>query len=100
MSSQELIGLGAKTLVVPGNLPIGCIPTYLMQFESDKKEDYEPEIGCLRWMNEFSQYHNKLFIDELENLRKLHPDVAIIYTDYYGAAMEIFLSPEQFGECS
>ncbi|BAS73430.1 Os01g0649400, partial [Oryza sativa Japonica Group] len=93
----ELIGLGAKTLVVPGNLPIGCIPTYLMQFESDKKEDYEPEIGCLRWMNEFSQYHNKLLIDELENLRKLHPDVAIIYTDYYGAAMEIFLSPEQFG---
>jgi hypothetical protein len=37
-------------------------------------------------------------MDELENLRKLHPDVAIIYADYYGAAMEIFLSPEQFGD--
>uniref|UniRef100_A0A0D3ERV5 GDSL esterase/lipase n=1 Tax=Oryza barthii TaxID=65489 RepID=A0A0D3ERV5_9ORYZ len=93
----ELIGLGAKTLVVPGNIPIGCIPMYLMQFESDKKEDYEPKIGCLRWMNEFSQYHNKLLVDELENLRKLHPDVTIIYADYYGAAMEVFLSPERFG---
>ncbi|XP_066168022.1 GDSL esterase/lipase At1g28600-like isoform X2 [Oryza sativa Japonica Group] len=47
----ELIGLGAKTLVVPGNLPIGCIPHYLMIFKSGKKEDYEPETGCLRWMN-------------------------------------------------
>ena len=93
----ELIGLGAKTLVVPGNLPIGCVPNYLMIFKSGKKEDYEPETGCLRWMNEFSQYHNKLLIDELEKLRKLHPDVAIIYADYYGAAMEVFLSPEQFG---
>ncbi|BAS73437.1 Os01g0650100, partial [Oryza sativa Japonica Group] len=36
-------------------------------------------------------------MDELENLRKLHPDVAIIYADYYGAAMGIFFSPEQFG---
>ncbi|KAF0920054.1 hypothetical protein E2562_032746 [Oryza meyeriana var. granulata] len=93
----ELIGLGAKTLVVPGNLPIGCVPNYLMIFNSDNKEDYEPETGCLRWMNEFSQYHNRLLINELENLRKFHPDVAIIYADYYGAAMEIFLSPEQFG---
>ncbi|XBI64806.1 hypothetical protein VPH35_044834 [Triticum aestivum] len=93
----ELIGLGAKTLVVPGNLPIGCVPNYLMIFKSDKKEDYEPETGCLRWMNEFSKYHNRLLIDELEKLRKFHRGVSIIYADYYGAAMEIYRSPEQFG---
>nr|CAB3473745.1 unnamed protein product [Digitaria exilis] len=93
----ELIGLGAKTLVVPGNLPIGCVPRYLSIFKSDNKEDYEPESGCLRWMNEFSQYHNKLLMEELEKLRKVHPGVSIIYADYYGAAMEIFLYPERFG---
>ncbi|XP_048563859.1 GDSL esterase/lipase At1g28570-like isoform X1 [Triticum urartu] len=93
----ELVELGAKTLLVPGNLPIGCIPAYLTTYKSDKMEDYEPETGCIRWMNEFSQYHNKLLVDELENLRKLHPGVVIIYADYYGAAMEIFSSPEQFG---
>jgi len=93
----ELIGVGAKTLVVPGNLPIGCVPRYLSIFRSDNKEDYEPESGCLRWMNEFSEYHNKLLVEELEKLRKVHPDVSIIYADYYGAAMEIFLSPERFG---
>jgi hypothetical protein len=95
---QELIGLGAKTLVVPGNLPIGCVPKYLLIFKSDDKEDYEPETGCLRWMNEFSEYHNKLLLEELEKLRKTNPTVTIIYADYYGAAMEIFRSPERFGE--
>jgi phospholipase/lecithinase/hemolysin len=94
---QELIQLGAKTLVVPGNLPIGCVPKYLMIFKSNKKEDYDPQTGCLRWMNEFSQYHNKLLVEQLKKLRRLHPGVTIIYADYYGAAMEIFLSPEQYG---
>ncbi|KAL6615695.1 hypothetical protein ACP70R_037965 [Stipagrostis hirtigluma subsp. patula] len=93
----ELIKLGAKTLVVPGNLPIGCVPKYLLIFKSDNKEDYEPETGCLLWMNEFSRDHNKLLVEELEKLRKIHPGATIIYADYYGAAMEIFVSPEQFG---
>ncbi|XP_022682036.1 GDSL esterase/lipase At1g28600-like isoform X1 [Setaria italica] len=65
-SLQELIRLGAKTLVVPGNLPIGCIPNYLLAFQSDNKEDYEQETGCIGWLNEFSRYHNKLLIEELE----------------------------------
>jgi phospholipase/lecithinase/hemolysin len=98
LSLQKLIYLGAKTLLVPGNLPIGCVPAYLMKFKSDNEEDYERETGCIRWMNEFSQYHNELLVDELEKLRKLHPGVAIIYADYYGAAMEVFVSPEKFGE--
>jgi hypothetical protein len=98
LSLQKLIKLGAKTFLVPGNYPIGCIPKYLILFKSDKKEDYEPETGCLRWLNEFSEYHNKILIDELEKLRKLHSGVSIIYADYYGAAMEVFLSPEKFGE--
>lgn len=97
-SLQELIGLGAKTLVVPGNLPIGCIPNYLLAFQSDNKEDYEQETGCIGWLNEFSRCHNKLLIEELEKLHKLNPGVTIIYADYYGAAMEVFVSPERYGE--
>ncbi|XP_025819708.1 GDSL esterase/lipase At1g28600-like [Panicum hallii] len=93
----ELIGLGAKTLVVPGNLPIGCIPNYMFVFRSDSKEDYEAETGCIGWLNEFARYHNRLLIEELERLRELHPGVTIIYADYYGAAMEVFVSPQQYG---
>jgi len=98
LSFQELIGLGAKTLVVPGNLPIGCIPNYLFVFRSDNKGDYEAETGCIGWLNEFARYHNELLIEELERLRQLHPGVTIVYADYYGAAMEVFISPQRYGE--
>ncbi|GJM93719.1 hypothetical protein PR202_ga10302 [Eleusine coracana subsp. coracana] len=93
----ELIKLGAKTLVVPGNLPIGCVPSYLTTFKSNKKEDYEPDTGCIGWLNDFSRYHNKLLMKEIKKLRKRHPAVTIIYGDYYGAAMEIFLFPNRYG---
>jgi hypothetical protein len=49
-------------------------------------------------LNEFARYHNRLLIEELERLRELHPGVTIIYADYYGAAMEVFVSPQQYGE--
>jgi hypothetical protein len=32
---EVLIGLGARTLVVPGNTPMGCRPTYLAVFRSN-----------------------------------------------------------------
>lgn len=84
--------------MVPGNLPIGCLPIYLSVFQRDKGEDYEPETGCIRWLNEFARYHNKLLVEELEKLRRFHPGVTIMYADYYGAAMEVFVSPQQYGE--
>lgn len=51
-------------------------------------------------MNEFSLYHNQLLMWELEKLRLLHPNVTVIYADYYEAAIEIFRFPELFGELS
>jgi hypothetical protein len=36
--------------------------------------------------------------EELEKLRKLHPDVTIIYADYYGASLNMFRTPLMFGE--
>ncbi|XP_072961695.1 GDSL esterase/lipase At1g28570-like [Typha angustifolia] len=94
---NELIELGAKTLVVPGNFPIGCVPVYLTIFQSQREEDYDPKTGCIKWLNEFSEYHNQQLQDELDRLRVLHPHVTIIYADYFGASMNIFRSPHQYG---
>ncbi|XP_038972708.1 GDSL esterase/lipase At1g28570-like [Phoenix dactylifera] len=94
---KVLIELGAKTLVVPGNFPIGCVPLYLMHFQSPTAEDYDPETGCIKWLNEFSEYHNRLLLDELGKLRRLYPHVAIVYADYYEALLSIFRSPHEFG---
>lgn len=92
-----LIELGARTLLVPGNVAIGCIPAYLDLYQSSNPEDYDQETGCIKWLNEFSQYHNQLLRNELELLRQLHPHATIIYASYYEATTAIFQSPKQYG---
>ncbi|KAM0938492.1 putative sinapine esterase [Dioscorea sansibarensis] len=95
---SEVIEVGARTLLVPGNLPIGCNSAYLTYFHvSNNNESHDQVTGCINWLNEFSQYHNQLLIDELQLLRKLHPHVTIIYADYFEALMTIFQSPEEYG---
>lgn len=96
----EVIELGARTLLVPGNIPIGCNSAYLTLFHVSNNESYDQETGCINWLNEFSQYHNQLLINELQLLRKLHPHVTIIYADYFEALMPVFRSPEKHGTCS
>ncbi|KAF3325284.1 GDSL esterase/lipase [Carex littledalei] len=96
-SIKDLIDLGAKTLVVPGIVPFDCTPFYLTMFQSQNKEEYEQKTGCIKWLNEFSSYHDKLLQDELHKLRQLYPYATILYADYCGASIGIFESPKQYG---
>ncbi|KAK3039947.1 hypothetical protein RJ639_027782 [Escallonia herrerae] len=91
---KELIKIGARTLMVPGNFPIGCSSSYLTD---SNKEEYDPETGCLIWLNKFVENHNELLQIELNQIQQLNPDATIIYADYYHAAMQFYLSPKEFG---
>ena len=93
---QELIEMGAQTLVVPGNFPIGCSSSYLTTRASDF-EEYDPTTGCLVSLNEFAEYHNDMLQKKLNMIRELHPNVNLIYGDYYNAAMQFYRSPNAFG---
>uniref|UniRef100_A0A453F4X8 GDSL esterase/lipase n=1 Tax=Aegilops tauschii subsp. strangulata TaxID=200361 RepID=A0A453F4X8_AEGTS len=93
---QELIDLGAKTIMIPGNFPIGCVPKYLNDHQTGNRADYD-QFGCLRWYNDFSMRHNTALSNEVNRLRARHPWVKLIYADYFGAAMEIFRNPHRFG---
>ncbi|XP_011096420.1 LOW QUALITY PROTEIN: GDSL esterase/lipase At2g27360-like [Sesamum indicum] len=95
---EELIKLGATTMLVPGVIPMGCLPALLTHYKTSSTEkDYHPTTGCLNWLNELSIYHNELLQKELSRLRHLHPHIAIIYADNYNAMMRFYLSPHQFG---
>ncbi|KAL8197904.1 hypothetical protein R6Q57_030095, partial [Mikania cordata] len=94
---NELIDLGAKTLLIPGNLPIGCSATYLTIFYGSNEVQYDNATGCITQLNNFAKYHNELLKTELNNIREIHPEVNIIYADYYNAAMQAFLSPQNYG---
>ncbi|XP_012443786.1 GDSL esterase/lipase At1g28580 [Gossypium raimondii] len=93
----ELIGLGAVTILVPGNLPIGCSPAYLTYFQGSDMADYDPLTGCITWLNQFSEFHNEQLQEKLDQVRKLHRNVNIIYADYYNTAMRFYHSLNQFG---
>nr|XP_043623678.1 GDSL esterase/lipase At1g28590-like [Erigeron canadensis] len=93
---NELIEMGAQTLVVPGNFPVGCLPSYLTVCGSEK-EEYDPTTGCLSRLNEFAAYHNELLQIKLNQIREVHPNVDIIYADYYNAALQIYRFPDKFG---
>ncbi|XP_027156715.1 GDSL esterase/lipase At1g28590-like [Coffea eugenioides] len=94
---EEMIKLGAVTLVVPGNLPIGCLAAYLTDFQSSNQHDYDTATGCINWLNDLAKYHNRLLQKELNRIRTLHPHATIIYADYYNAAMRLYRSPITYG---
>lgn len=91
--------MGAMTLVVPGNFPIGCSAAYLTTFIINATvEDYDPQTGCLNWLNNFAMQHNTVLQTALARIQESHPHANIIYADYYNAAMQLFLNPYKFGE--
>ncbi|CAO2204195.1 unnamed protein product [Urochloa humidicola] len=93
---QEVIDLGARTVLVPGNFPIGCVPQYLTTFQSGAASDYDGN-GCLVWFNDFSRRHNGMLQEEVRRLRARNPGARIIFADYFGAAMEFVQNPQRYG---
>ncbi|WZZ03954.1 hypothetical protein YC2023_089875 [Brassica napus] len=92
---QELIDLGGKTFLVPGNFPLGCFPAYLTLFDTSEKE-HDPFTGCIPWLNDFGEYHNEQLKTELTRLQKLYPHVSIIYADYYNSMYPFFQEPAKY----
>lgn len=84
----------AETILVAGIYPLGCSPLYLTVYQ----EDQNPKTGCIDWLNELIEYHNRLLQRELKRLRKTYPHSKILYADYYGPIMHLHLHPGAFGE--
>jgi hypothetical protein len=89
---------GAKTLLVPGMIPSGCVPSILVALADTDAPEYDATATCLKEPNEIVMIHNSLLRDAIEKLRAEHPDVSIIYTDMFNHVMEMIKSPERFGQ--
>ncbi|BAF19700.1 GDSL esterase/lipase At5g45910 [Oryza sativa Japonica Group] len=94
---EKLIELGAKDLLVPGVLPIGCFPLYLTLYNTSSKADYNARTGCLRRYNRLAFHHNRELKQQLDELQKKYPETKIMYGDYFKAAMQFVVSPGNFG---
>ncbi|KAL3741737.1 hypothetical protein ACJRO7_017238 [Eucalyptus globulus] len=92
-----LIEEGAVNLVVPGQLPTGCISLYLTLFQSANESAYDPKTGCLKAYNALFKYHNNYLKQELQKLREQYPHARVMYADYYGASISIYRTPKFYG---
>ncbi|KAK1626076.1 hypothetical protein QYE76_000391 [Lolium multiflorum] len=86
--TKEVIELGATQIIIPGNFPIGCSPSYLSLFSVAGSADHD-ERGCLTSYNSFAAYHNEQLKVATDNLRKANADISIVYADYYGAFLHL-----------
>ncbi|CAK8530672.1 unnamed protein product [Lathyrus sativus] len=93
---NELIDLGAHTLMVPGNFPMGCNACFLTKYETTDKNQYD-SFGCLKKLNEFAAFYNQNLQNEIQRLRGVYPHANIIYVDYYNALLPLYQYPSKFG---
>ncbi|CAN6339763.1 unnamed protein product [Urochloa humidicola] len=97
MGTERVIQHGAKTVVVPGMVPSGCLASILVALADANMSEYDAATGCLKEPNEIVALHNSLLQDAVEKLQEKHPDLIIMYTDMFNHVMEMIKSPEQFG---
>ncbi|TVU22935.1 hypothetical protein EJB05_32656 [Eragrostis curvula] len=97
MAIERLIKHGATGLLVPGMLPAGCAAPILFMFAGADTAEYDARTGCLKNMNELSTHHNSLLQQALRDLQAKHPDVNIIYADFFRPVIEMVKSPSKFG---
>jgi len=61
---------------------------YFAKFKTDDTKMYD-ELNCLRRWNEFAMFQNDQLQTAIQDLQERHPDVAIVYADYYTALASI-----------
>ncbi|KAJ3701188.1 hypothetical protein LUZ61_004893 [Rhynchospora tenuis] len=93
---KGLIHEGARTLLVPGNVPMGCLPV-LLTLEIDEHPSYDHSTGCNRKINMLSRYHNSLLLKAIKELRLKYPHAKIIYADYYKPLLNFVRFPKRYG---
>ncbi|XP_039116527.1 GDSL esterase/lipase At1g28580-like isoform X1 [Dioscorea cayenensis subsp. rotundata] len=94
---ETLIELGARTIVVPNLHPGGCVPLILSAFQSSGQDYYDKRTGCIKWLNELTEFYNQLLQVELQQIQHLFHNITIFFADNYGFMNEILESPQSYG---
>ncbi|KAL3349573.1 hypothetical protein AABB24_022608 [Solanum stoloniferum] len=93
---KRVINFGATRIIVPGNFPIGCVPIFLTQFMTDNSNAYD-EYHCLKDLNNLSIFYNNHLQQAIDEMKKKHPNITLIYGDYYNAYVWLLQNAVRFG---
>ncbi|KAL6634026.1 hypothetical protein ACP70R_026697 [Stipagrostis hirtigluma subsp. patula] len=95
-AAKELLEMGAVRMVIPGNFPIGCVPSYLAAANVTEPIAYDGD-GCLAALNAFAELHNARLLDAVAWLRRSYPRAAIAYADYFAAYVGVLRGARALG---
>ncbi|XP_006656415.1 acetylajmalan esterase-like [Oryza brachyantha] len=96
-ATKEVLDMGANRVIIPGNFPIGCMPTYLTTKRSSEPSDYD-SMGCLRELNLFAGKHNARLQSAIaDELRPSYPAASIAYADYFNSFLALLASADSLG---
>ncbi|KAL5222952.1 hypothetical protein ABZP36_027665 [Zizania latifolia] len=91
---EAVIQEGARYVVVPGQVPMGCTPIILTLYASPNEADYDAGTGCLKRFNELVRYHNSALFAAVSLLRGKYPAASIVFADYYQPVIKFLQKPE------
>ncbi|KAM0880102.1 hypothetical protein ACQ4PT_033803 [Festuca glaucescens] len=95
-AAKEVLDMGATRVVIPGNFPLGCVPSYLSAVNEQDKASYDGN-GCLIGLNLFAQMHNVLLQQGIRELRQMYPSATIAYADYFTAYVQMLRGASKMG---
>ncbi|XP_044973641.1 GDSL esterase/lipase At5g45910-like [Hordeum vulgare subsp. vulgare] len=94
---EALLDEGARHVLVPSNLPVGCFPIMLTLFPFEDRSEYDPRTGCIKKFNGVALYHNARLRVALDQLQRRRPDSRIIYADFYTPYIQFARTPYLYG---
>uniref|UniRef100_A0A0D9VI04 GDSL esterase/lipase n=1 Tax=Leersia perrieri TaxID=77586 RepID=A0A0D9VI04_9ORYZ len=68
-AAKELLDMGATRVVIPGNFPLGCVPSYMSAVNATDPVAYDGR-GCLVALNLFARLHNAWLRRAIGELRR------------------------------
>ncbi|KAF7103435.1 hypothetical protein CFC21_104425 [Triticum aestivum] len=95
-ATKEVLDMGASRVIVPGNFPIGCFPSYLTAMGTPEQSAYD-SAGCLKDLNLFAAKHNAQLQRAVAGLRASYPDAAIAYADYFNSFLSLLKGAPSLG---
>uniref|UniRef100_A0ACD5YVX9 Uncharacterized protein n=1 Tax=Avena sativa TaxID=4498 RepID=A0ACD5YVX9_AVESA len=97
-AAKEVLDMGARKMVIPGNFPIGCMPSYLSSASptTTSSSSYDG-YGCLVSFNLVARAHNACLRRAVGKLRRSYPRAMVAYADYYAAYLDILGNAPRFG---
>lgn len=76
---------------------MGCFPISLTDVPANDSAAFD-ELHCLKNLNALSLYHNEQLQKAILELKTQHPNVAILYGDFYNAFLSILRNVDKLGE--